>query len=130
MLKRIDNLMQKHEEEVTRIQKAYDMDKQRTMEELSQWMQLLNNPNMDKRTAQEKVNELSQKLIDMEKVRTLNAVNTHGINECAKIINRMMGYDVTKVEVTNIDDEREEMEKLSADELRELINISNKKEDN
>ena len=41
----------------------------------------------------------------------------------------MMGFDITKVEINQVDDEREEMEKLTAEELKELINIS-KKEDN
>lgn len=126
MLKRFDKLMQKHEEEMERIQKAYDKDKQKTMEELSQWMQLLNNPNVDKQMVQIKINELTQKLIDMEKIRTLNSVNTNGIIKAGDRINRMMGFDITKVEITTQDEEREEMEKLSAEELKELINISKK----
>lgn len=44
-----------------------------------------------------------------------------GIFEGAKILNRMFGYDVTKVEVKNIDEDREELNKLSADELRKVI---------
>lgn len=40
----------------------------------------------------------------------------------------MMGFDITKVEINQVDDEREEMEKLSAEELKELINISKKGE--
>lgn len=39
-----------------------------------------------------------------------------------------MGFDITKVEISNVDEEREEMEKLSAEELKELINISKKGE--
>ena len=126
MLKRIDRVMQKHEEEMERIQEAYKADKQRVMEELSQWMQVLNTPNIDKKIVQEHINELTQKLIDMEKIRTLNSTNTAGILKAADRINRMMGFDITKVEITTQDTEREEMEKLSAEELRELINISKK----
>ena len=128
MLKRIDNIMQKHEEELERIQQAYAADKQRTMEELSQWMQVLNTPNIDTKAVQEHINNLTQKLIDMEKIRTLNAVNTNSILKAADRINRMMGFDITKVEITTQDDERDEMEKLSAEELKELINISKKGE--
>lgn len=51
-----------------------------------------------------------------------------GIYEGAKILNRMFGYDITKVEINTEDNERDEMEKLTAEELKELINI-NKKED-
>lgn len=128
MLKRIENVMAKHEEEMERIQQAYIADKQRVMEELSQWMKVLNTPNIDKEAVQIHINMLTQKLIDMEKVRTLNSTNTSGILKAADRINRMMGFDITKVEINQVDDEREEMEKLSAEELRELINIS-KKED-
>ena len=127
MLKRLDNVMQKHEEEMERIQKAYEKDKIRVMQELSQWMQVLNTPNINTEAVQEHINQLTQKLIDMEKVRTLNSTNTSGILKAADRINRMMGFDITKVEISTVDDEREEMEKLSAEELRELINISKKK---
>ena len=126
MLKRIEKVMQKHEEEMERIQQAWNKDKQKTMEELSQWMQILNTPNINQEAVQAHINELTQKLIDMEKVRTLNAVNTNSILKAADRINRMMGFDITKVEITTQDEEREEMEKLSAEELKELINISKK----
>ena len=128
MLKRIDNVMQKHEEELERIQQAYNADKQRVMEELSQWMNVLTTPNINKEAVQAHINELTEKLINMEKQRTLNAVNTNSILKAADRINRMMGFDITKVEITTQDDEREEMEKLSAEELKELINISKKGE--
>ena len=128
MLKRLDRVMTKHEEEMERIQQAYAADKQRVMEELSQWMQVLNTPNIDKKIVQEHINELSQRLINMEKTRTLNSTNTTGILKAADRINRMMGFDITKVEITNVDTERDEMEKLTADELKALINVVNKKE--
>jgi len=53
-----------------------------------------------------------------------------GIYEGAKILNRMFGYDITKVEIKQEDEERNEMDKLSVEELRQLININNKKENN
>lgn len=128
MLKRIEKVMQLHEEEMERIQQAYQADKQRVMEEISGWMKLLNQPNMDNKAVQSQINQLTQKLIQMEKQRTLNSVNTSGILKAADRINRMMGFDITKVEITTQDEEREEMEKLSAEELKELINISKKGE--
>lgn len=128
MIKRIEKVMQLHEEEMERIQQAYQADKQRVMEEISGWMKLLNQPNMDNKAVQSQINQLTQKLIQMEKQRTLNSVNTSGILKAADRINRMMGFDITKVEITTQDEEREEMEKLSADELRQLINISKKGE--
>ena len=128
MLKRLDNVMQKHEEEMERIQKAYEKDKIRVMQELSQWMQVLNTPNINTEAVQDHINQLTQKLIDMEKVRTLNSTNTSGILKAADRINRMMGFDITKVEINQVDEERDEMEKLTAEELKELINISKKGE--
>lgn len=128
MLQRVDKLMTEHEKEMERIKNAYDKEKALIMSELSQWMQVLNTPNINQEAVQQHINDLTRQLIDIDKVRRLNAVNTRGINECAKIINRMQGYDITKVEVTNIDSEREEMEKLSAEELKELININKKEE--
>lgn len=126
MLKRFDKLMEENEKELARIKEAYEKDKLLVMNELSQWMQLLNNPNVDKQGVQVKINELTKKLIDMDKVRRLNAVNMNGIIKAGDRINRMMGFDITKVEISTVDEEREEMEKLTAEELKELINISKK----
>ena len=126
MLKRIDKLMCLHEEETARLQLAYDKDKQLVMKELSDWMKLSHVEGVDTQAVQAHINELTQKMIDLEKKRTLNAVNTNGIIKAANVINRMMGFDITKVEVQQVDTEREQMEQLSADELRQLINISKK----
>ena len=111
-----------------RIQTAYQRDKALVMKELSQWMQLMDNEYVeDKEAVQQKINQLTKRLVDMDKVRTLNSTNTTGILKAADRINRMLGYDITKVEVSVEDSERDEMEKLTADELRQLISI-NKKE--
>lgn len=129
MLKRIDKVMTLHEEEMDRIQKAYERDKALVMKELSQWMQLMNNEYVeDKEAVQQKINQLTKRLVDMDKIRTLNSTNTTGILKAADRINRMLGFDITKVEITQVDDERDEMEKLTAEELKELIKVS-KKED-
>ena len=109
-----------------RIKNAYEKDKALIMNELSQWMQLLGVENVNKEAVQAKINTLTKQLIDIDKVRRISSVNTHGVYEGAKIINRMMGFDITKVEINTQDEEREEMEKLSAEELKELINISKK----
>lgn len=126
MLKRLDRVMTKHEEEMDRIQQAYDLDKQRVMEQLQEWVKLLNVPNIDKDGVQANISALTQRLIDMDKIRTLNSTNTSGILKAADRINRMMGFDITKVEISTEDTERDEMEKLTVEELKELINISKK----
>ena len=52
--------------------------------------------------------------------------DNHLGNKGAKILNRMFGYDITKVEISNEDTERDEMEKLTADELRSILANVNK----
>lgn len=126
MLNRLNKLMEEHEKEQERIQNAYEKDKELIMSELSQWMQLLSVENVDKDKVQKKINELTKKLIDIDKVRRLNNTNTNGIINAAKTLNRMLGFDITKVEINTQDTEREEMEKLTVGELKELINISKK----
>lgn len=77
MLKRIDKLMTEHEKELERIKSAYDKEKALIMKQLSEWMGLLNVPNIDKEGVQKQINQLTKQLIDIDKVRRLNAVNTH-----------------------------------------------------
>ena len=38
----------------------------------------------------------------------------------------MQGYDITKVEIQQEDEERENMEQLSVEELRQLISMNDK----
>ena len=40
----------------------------------------------------------------------------------------MYGYDITKVEINQADEEREAMEKLTVEELKELLKINSKGE--
>ena len=77
MLQRVDRLMTEHEEEMERIKNAYEKDKTLIMKELSEWMSLLNVDGIDTRGVQQHINELTKQLIDLDKVRRLNAVNTH-----------------------------------------------------
>ena len=82
---------------------------------------VLANPNVENKDGvQAHINELTQRLIDMDKIRTLNSVNTNGIIKAADRINRMMGFDITKVEISTQDEEREEAEKLDNEKLEVL----------
>lgn len=132
MLKRFDKIMTDNEKEMERIKKAYEKDKVLVMNELSQWMNILNTPNINREAVQAKITELTQKMIDLEKKRTLNAVNINGAIKAGDRINRMMGYDITKVEISTVDEERENMKTLSKEELKAIayanINRSNDKE--
>jgi len=127
-LETINKAMEMHQQDMERIEKAYQEDLDRKDLELKQWVNLLTVDNVDTQRVQNHINKLLDEMSDLRKIRRINAVNTRGIYEGAKILNRMFGYDITKVEINPQDEEREEMEKLTADELKELINISKKGE--
>lgn len=125
-LETINKAMEMHQQDMERIEKAYQEDLDRKDLELQQWVNLLTVENVDTQRVQNHINQILDEMSDLRKIRRINAVNTHGIYEGAKILNRMFGFDITKVEINPKDEEREEMEKLTAEELKELINISKK----
>lgn len=130
-LETINKVMELHQQDMERIEKAYQEDLDRKDLELEQWVGLLTTPNLDdvsEKRIKSHINQLLDEMSDLRKIRRVNAVNTRGIYEGAKILNRMFGYDITKVEINQEDEERDEMEKLTVDELKELINISKKGE--
>ena len=74
--------------------------------------------------------EHTETIAKLKKQRRTSGTNVHGILEAAKILNRMYGYDITKVEVQPADTERENMKSLSVQELRALAYANmNKKEE-
>lgn len=50
----------------------------------------------------------------------MNGTNTRGILEASKILNRMYGLDITKVEIKEPDSTREYAKQLSLEELRAI----------
>ena len=127
-LETINKAMEMHQQDMERIEQAYQQDLDRKDYELQQWVQLLAVDNVDTKHVQAHINQLLDEMSDLRKKRRVNAVNTHGIYEGAKILNRMFGFDITKVEINQEDEERNEMEKLTAEELKQLISISKKGE--
>ena len=65
--------------------------------------------------------EITSQITKAKKQRRINDTNIKGIYEGAKILNRMQGLDVQKVEVTNVDEDREELNKLNAEELKKML---------
>lgn len=65
--------------------------------------------------------EITSQITKAKKQRRINDTNIKGIYEGAKILNRMQGLDVQKVEVTNVDEDREELKKLNAEELKKML---------
>lgn len=119
-LETINKAMEMHQQDMERIEKAYQEDLDRKDMELKQWVQLLNVENADTKRIQKHINQLLDEMSDLRKVRRINAVNTHGIYEGAKILNRMFGYDITKVEIKQEDIEKDNIKQLSVEELKEL----------
>ena len=129
-LETINYVMDMNRKDMERIEQAYEDEIQilnAQIMECSQAMAQETNPQKIYSIAKQ-IQELTAEIALRNKQRRTNSTNARGIYEGAKILNRMFGRDITKVEISNTDEEREEMEKLSAEELKELINIS-KKED-
>ena len=127
-LNEINYVLDMNKKDMERIAEAYQQDLDRKDYELQQWVQLLTVDNVDTKHVQAHINKLLDEMSDLRKKRRVNAVNIHGIYEGAKILNRMFGFDITKVEINPEDEERNEMEKLTAEELKQLISISKKGE--
>lgn len=119
-LETINKAITMHQQDMERIEQAYQEDLDRKDLELKQWVNLLTVDNVDHQQVQRHINQILDEMSDLRKVRRINAVNTRGIYEGAKILNRMFGYDITKVEINPQDEERENMKSLSVEELKAI----------
>ena len=127
-LETINNVMDMNNADLVRINEAYNNEIAMKEQEMAEWVNLLSLEGVDVQGVQRKIKQLMEEINNLKKVRRVNGTNVRGIYEGAKILNRMFGYDITKVEINPEDEERDEMEKLTVDELKELINISKKGE--
>lgn len=66
------------------------------------------------------IQDISEQIARLKKQRRVNGTNVHGIYEGAKILNRMFGFDITKVEINSEDEERKNMKALSKEELKAI----------
>lgn len=66
------------------------------------------------------IKELNEKVAKLKKQKRMNGTNTKGILEASKILNRMYGLDITKVEIKEPDSTREYAKQLSLEELRAI----------
>lgn len=71
------------------------------------------------RIAQE-MQDMTETIAKLKKRARVNPSNVHGILEASKILNRMYGLDITKVEIKESDTTREEAKQLSIEELKAL----------
>lgn len=122
-LETINYVMDMNRKDMERIDRAYEDEIQllnAQIMECSQAMSQETDPRKIYNIAKQ-MQELTAEIAARNKQRRTNSTNARGIYEGAKILNRMFGYDITKVEISQEDTERDEMEKLTAEELRELI---------
>ena len=127
-LETINYVMDMNKKDMERIDRAYEDEIQllnAQIMELSQQMTQETDPRKIYGIAKG-MQELTAEIALRNKQRRTNSTNARGIYEGAKILNRMFGYDITKVEISNEDTERDEMEKLTAEELRGILANVNK----
>ena len=127
-LETINYVMDMNRKDMERIDRAYEDEIQLLNAQILELSQAMTQETDPKRiyNIAKTMQELTGEIALRNKQRRTNSTNAKGIYEGAKILNRMFGYDITKVEVSTEDTERYEMEKLSVEELKELINISKK----
>ena len=66
------------------------------------------------------IRDITEQIAKLKKQKRINGTNVHGIFEGAKILNRMFGLDITKVEITSEDTSRDNIKQLSVEELKAL----------
>lgn len=128
-LETINYVMDMNKKDMERIANAYEEDLQRKDLELQDWVKMLSVPNVDTQQVQAHIQQILDEMSALRKLKRVNATNTKGIFEGAKILNRMFGYDITKVEVKQVDEEKDNMKSLSVEELKALAYANKNKEE-
>lgn len=122
-LETIDYVMEYNKKEMERLDKAYqdeiDLLEAKLME-ISELAKDCKTPDQMYKIGKQ-MQDITAQITKAKKQKRTNQTNIHGIFEGAKILNRMYGLDVQKVEVKQVDEEREELNKLTADELRQVL---------
>lgn len=128
-LETINMVMDMNKEDMIRINETYDEELEAKYDELQSWIELLSYPNVDEKGVKKHIAQVQQQITNIKKQRRVNSVNTRGIYDGAKLLNRMFGLDITKVEIKQTDNnDKNEINKLSAEELRQILEVT-KKED-
>ena len=129
-LETINYVMDLNRKDLERIEQAYQTEVDllnSQLLQLSAQMAQEQDPMQVFRIAKQ-MQEITADIAEKNKQKRVNATNIKGVFEGAKILNRMFGYDITKVEIKQDDEERDEIEKLTADELKAILNASKKGE--
>lgn len=121
-LKEINYVLEMHKKDMERIDEACQT-------EIDLWeskIMMLGQQMTNAKTPRElldisnEMREATEIIAKLKKQRRMNGTNTHGVLEAAKILNRMYGLDITKVEIKEPDSTREEAKQLSLEELKAL----------
>lgn len=119
-LETINRVIQLNNEDMERINNAYIRERQEQEAELVRLATLMTMEDIDKNAVIEKMRQVNERIVYLDKQPRINKTNVAGILESAKVLNRMFGLDITKVEINNSDDERENMKSLSKEELKAI----------
>lgn len=122
-LEEINYILDINRKDIDRISQAYDEDISLQLAKLESLGTRLETEDLDdkERADIEKSIELAaNKIISLKKQRRVNSVNINGILNAAKVLNRMFGYDITRVEVEAVDLDREKLKQLTVEELKAL----------
>ena len=131
-LETINRVIELSSEDMERINDAYNRERQEQEAELVRLATLMTMEDIDKTAVATKMRKVNDRLAQLDKQSRLNKTSINGILESAKVLNRMFGLDITKVELSNNDDERDNMKALSKEELKAIayanINSGNTEE--
>ena len=119
-LNEINYVLEKNKADIERQDKAYDMELEILEGKLIQLTQAATMEGVNVQFIIQEMNEINEQMVRLRQKRRVSAVNTNGILNAAKVLNRMFGYDITKVEINQKDEERENMKALSKEELRAI----------
>ena len=121
-------MLEVNRKDIERREKTYEQMKAQKFKDLQEWIKLKGIEGIDEKGVQKHIDNIIMDIQNIDLRKRADAVNNNGIINAVRTLNRQFGFDITKVEISTQDEEREEMEKLTAEELKELINISKKGE--
>lgn len=128
----INRVIELNNEDMERINNAYIRERQEQEAELVRLATLMTMEDIDKTAVAAKMRQVNKRIAQLDKQPRMNKTNINGILESAKVLNRMFGLDITKVEINSNDEERDNMKTLSKEELKAIayanINAGNSEE--
>jgi hypothetical protein len=121
-LETINYVMDMNKKDIERIDEAYQTEIDLYEAKLLQKGQELANVQSVRQATQiaKEMQDITETIAKLKKQRRTSGTNIKGIYEGAKILNRMFGYDITKVEIKESDSTRDEAKQLSVEELKAL----------